>query len=328
MHPILYVNYPEDAVLATHPHHIRKSALIRSNVEKYAYNDPYVTPYPTSTIEGQPWSSYVRASVPEVPLPSYSQQHQQHYLQHPPIIPTQIKDPSRPRSSPSTFGPSADSIAWPVTTTGLGIQYSSTAGQPTPVTSTFPPSVFQTFPTGDHYGSSSPPELRQPQPRRPYPPIAPNPAGLVKRRQDDDEQMERSSSKRRKRTASVASADLNEDDRFLVQLKEDENLPWKDIATRFQTDKGKNFQVAALQMRYKRLREKFRVWEDKDVNALRLAHEYWEKYKWEIITTKVCSTWELLFNRVFACLTVVSRCLILESTKDGHQDIALANGRN
>lgn len=253
----------------------------------YAYNDPYVTPYPTSTIEGQPWSSYVRASVPEVPLPSYSQQHQQHYLQHPPIIPTQIKDPSRPRSSPSTFGPSADSIAWPVTTTGLGIQYSSTAGQPTPVTSTFPPSVFQTFPTGDHYGSSSPPELRQPQPRRPYPPIAPNPAGLVKRRQDDDEQMERSSSKRRKRTASVASADLNEDDRFLVQLKEDENLPWKDIATRFQTDKGKNFQVAALQMRYKRLREKFRVWEDKDVNALRLAHEYWEKYKWEIITTKM-----------------------------------------
>lgn len=94
----------------------------------------------------------------------------------------------------------------------------------------------------------------------------------------------------------MASADLSEDDRFLVQLKEDENLPWKDIATRFQTDKGKNFQVAALQMRYKRLREKFRVWEEQDVNALKLAHEYWEKYKWEIISAKVKSNPLTLFQ--------------------------------
>ena len=80
---------------------------------------------------------------------------------------------------------------------------------------------------------------------------------------------------------------MSEDDRYLVQLKEDENLPWKDIATRFHTDKGKNFQVAALQMRYKRLREKYRIWEQVDVDALKAAHEYWEKYKWEIISTKV-----------------------------------------
>ncbi|KAF2216673.1 hypothetical protein CERZMDRAFT_3157, partial [Cercospora zeae-maydis SCOH1-5] len=93
--------------------------------------------------------------------------------------------------------------------------------------------------------------------------------------------------KRRKRATSVVSqADLSEDDRFLVQLKEDENLAWKDIAARFMNDKGKTFQVAALQMRYKRLREKFRVWEDQDVQALKLAHEYWEKYKWEIISAK------------------------------------------
>ena len=85
----------------------------------------------------------------------------------------------------------------------------------------------------------------------------------------------------------MASADLSEDDRFLVQLKEEENLPWKDIAVRFQTDKNKNLQVAALQMRYKRLREKFRVWEEQDVNSLKLAQEYWEKYKWEIISAKV-----------------------------------------
>ena len=164
-------------------------------------------------------------------------------------------------------------------------------GQTTPLASVFPPNVFQTYPAEEHYSMSSPPEIRQPQPRRPYTNIAPNPAGVAaqKRRRDEEEQQDSGSSsgKRRKRTSSVASADLSEDDRLLVQLKEDENLPWKDIANRFQSDKGKNFQVAALQMRYKRLREKFRVWEDQDLHALRMAHEYWEKYKWEIIGAKV-----------------------------------------
>lgn len=208
--------------------------------------------------------------------PQYQQQQQ----------PAQFKDPTRPRSSPSTFGPSADTVAWPATT-GLGIQYTSTAGQP--MTSTFlPPNVFQTYPMEEHYSASSPPEIRQPQPRRPYTSIAPNPSAIVKRqRTDDDERPESVSSKRRKRTSSIASADLSEDDRFLVQLKEDENLSWKEIVTRFQGDKGKNFNVAALQMRYKRLREKFRIWEEQDLQALRLAHEHWEKYKWEIISAKV-----------------------------------------
>ncbi|KAK5122559.1 hypothetical protein LTR85_003822 [Meristemomyces frigidus] len=250
----------------------------------YAYHDSYITPYPSSTVESQPWSSYAWASVPDQSMSAYTF-HQQHQQQQ---LPPHFKDPSRPRSSPSTFGPSADSVAWPATS-GLGIQYTSTAGQPTPVTSTFPPNVFQSYPIEEQYGMGSPPELRQPQPRRPYTNIAPNPAGLpaVKRQRDDDDRADsNTSTKRRKRTSSVASADLSEDDRFLVQLKEDESLPWKDIATRFHTDKGKSFQVAALQMRYKRLREKFRVWQEDDVNALNLAHEYWEKYKWEIISAK------------------------------------------
>ncbi|KAK4542923.1 hypothetical protein LTR36_006112 [Oleoguttula mirabilis] len=254
---------------------------------QYAYNDPYVTPYPSSTVESQPWSSYARASVPDLSMPTYNIQTQ--HLHHHQQLPPHFKDPSRPRSSPSTFGPSVDSVAWPASS-GLGIQYTSTAGQPTPVTSTFPPNIFQTYPIEEQYGMGSSPELRQPQPRRPYTTIAPNPAGIPagKRQRDDDDRADSSTStKRRKRTSSVASADLSEDDRFLVRLKEDESLPWKDIATRFHTDKGKNFQVAALQMRYKRLREKFRVWQEEDVNALNLAHEYWEKYKWEIISAKM-----------------------------------------
>ena len=64
-------------------------------------------------------------------------------------------------------------------------------------------------------------------------------------------------------------------------------MPWKDIAARFGSHHGRTFQVATLQMRYKRLRERFRIWEGTDVEALRLAHEYWEKSKWDIISSKV-----------------------------------------
>lgn len=263
------------------------------NHSQYAYIDPYATPYSSTTVESQPWSSYARASVPDISdtyTYAYHQQQQQpQQLQHHHV--PHFKDPTRPRSSPSTFGPSPDVVPWP-TTTGLGIQYTGVAAQPASTTATYPPNVFQTYPMEEQYSTSSPPEIRQPQPRRPYTSIAPDPAGVAaaKRRRDTDEDRiseGSSSGKRRKRTASVASADLSEDDRFLVQLKEEENLPWKEIANRFQTDKSKSFQVAALQMRYKRLREKFRLWEDLDVNALRLAHEYWEKYKWEIISAKV-----------------------------------------
>ncbi|CAK4033696.1 Hypothetical predicted protein [Lecanosticta acicola] len=263
----------------------------------YASHDPFMNPYPASTIEAQPWTTYARASVPGLHMCDYPihqsppPQHLQHHQQQQPT-PGDSKIPERPRSSPSTFGPSAETIPW--TSSGLGIQF-TTAGQPTPpVTSTFPPNVFQAYPAEEGYTTSSPPEIRHPQPRRSYTTIAPNPTGAAakRKRDDDDQQADKAGSssarkQQRKRTSSVASADLSEDDRFLVQLKEDENLPWKDIATRFQTDKGKNFQVAALQMRYKRLREKFRVWEEQDVQALKLAHEYWEKYKWEIISAKM-----------------------------------------
>ncbi|KAK4554195.1 hypothetical protein LTR86_008723 [Recurvomyces mirabilis] len=270
----------------------------------YAYDNPYSTPFPSSTMESQPWPAYARASIPDIS----SAQHQHmyaapntvtSYIQYSP----NLKDPSRPRSSPSTFGPSVENIAWPGTSGGLGINYAHPASNvPTPpVTSTFPPAVFQYPIEEQQYSTStaSPPEIRHPQPRRSYPSIAPVPSNLsssslatIKRSRmaEDEDQTETSSasgSKRRKRTSSVASADMSEDDRYLVQLKEDEALPWKDIATRFHTDKGKNFQVAALQMRYKRLREKYRMWEEQDLSALRSAHEYWDKYKCEIISAKM-----------------------------------------
>nr|POF17490.1 hypothetical protein CFP56_12904 [Quercus suber] len=181
-----------------------------------------------------------------------------------------------------------------MTSSGLGIQYPGITHQPqpTPATSAFTQEAFPSYPIeGSYSNAPSPPEIRAPKPRRPYTSIAPNPAGITttKRRRDDDDPGESSimSDKRRKRASSLASADLNDDDRFLVQLKDDEGLPWKEISTRFLTDKGQTVRVATLQMRYKRLREKFRMWEEVDMNALKLAHDYWEKYKWEIISAKM-----------------------------------------
>lgn len=258
-----------------------------TDCQQYAYHEPFMTQYPTSSVDNQSWSTMSRQSIPDLGMHQYSMvQPQYQYAQ----LPQQVKDPSRPRSSPSTFGPGTEHMAWPMGN-GLGI-WSTTGGHPTPpTTSTFPPSVFQTYAAEEQYAASSTPEIRQPIPKRPFTTIAPNPEQVAaqKRKREEEEQQEGSLSamRKRKRTSSVASADLSEDDRFLVQLKEDELLPWKDIAKRFESDKGKNFQVAALQMRYKRLREKLRTWEDKDISALKQAHDYWEKYKWEIISLKV-----------------------------------------
>jgi hypothetical protein len=82
---------------------------------------------------------------------------------------------------------------------------------------------------------------------------------------------------------------MTEEDTFLLRLKDDEGLTWKEIATRFESEMGKSFQVPALQMRLKRLRERMRVWTEGDIHALRLAHEYWMNSKFDIIAAKVCA---------------------------------------
>lgn len=134
-------------------------------------------------------------------------------------------------------------------------------------------------------------DIAAPQPRRMYAPIAPHPHGPQrsvppKRSRDDDELSEQS--KRRKRSDSnTTSMELGEEDRLLIQLKDEESMPWKDIAARFQSDLGKTYQIPALQMRLKRLRERMRVWTETDIRALRMAHDYWVQNKFEIISQKV-----------------------------------------
>jgi ankyrin repeat protein len=73
--------------------------------------------------------------------------------------------------------------------------------------------------------------------------------------QEDEDAMNRSNSKRRKRIPSLEH--LNDEERLLITLKEDEFLPWKEIAARFSNQLGRSITVATLQMRYLRLRQRF-----------------------------------------------------------------------
>ena len=100
--------------------------------------------------------------------------------------------------------------------------------------------------------------------------IAPDPAGLrqmnaMKRMREDEDYADIGQKRRKRASSQNGPVDLNEEEQLLLKLKEEENLPWKDIATRFQTELGKSYQVPALQMRFKRLRERMRSWTEMDV---------------------------------------------------------------
>ncbi|KAG9830141.1 hypothetical protein KCU98_g13770, partial [Aureobasidium melanogenum] len=191
----------------------------------------------------------------------------------------------RPRSSPSTFGPPPNEILWPENP--LGIRFPVTEPQMVPTTTGVLTETYQT--PAAEFTTPSPPQRRSSADTlRYYPSIAPNPAGLASKRrqeQEDEEAMLRSNSKRRKRTPSLEC--LSDEERLLITLKEDEALPWKEIAARFSNQLGQSITVATLQMRYLRLRQRFRNWEERDLEALRQAHEYWEKCKWDIISAKM-----------------------------------------
>lgn len=131
---------------------------------------------------------------------------------------------------------------------------------------------------------------------RPFAPIAPDPVGLqriqaVKQHHDSDDSYDQRTKKRRLTSSSMETPQqpppLRDEDKLLLQLKDEQSLPWKDIAARFQTETGKVHMIPALQMRYKRLKERLQQWTDPDVEALKQAHDYWETKKFDIISSKV-----------------------------------------
>jgi hypothetical protein len=132
-----------------------------------------------------------------------------------------------------------------------------------------------------------------------YAPIAPRPderqaapAATSPRRKRKSLAPSRSPGPSPSSTAAAGSGGLDREglapaDALLVRLREDDGLAWRDVAAAFSAAAGRDFSVAALQMRLKRLRERARPWTERDVAALRLAHDYWISHKFDIIAAKV-----------------------------------------
>lgn len=188
-----------------------------------------------------------------------------------PLFPGHIPPFQRPKSSPSTFGPNVEDLLF--TDNPFRIKQED-----------YPPSTFPMSPgpsakvASPYFGETYVPSSTHSTPavRQTPVPIAPDPVGLRQmnalKRMRDEEEYQDYGPKRRKRAASQAgSVELNEEEQLLIRLKEEENLPWKDIAVRFQTELGKSYQVPALQMRFKRLRERMRAWTETDVCYFSLA---------------------------------------------------------
>ena len=242
------------------------SPLVRSSYETKSPFPPFSRsddPFPTSVADYAP--------------PSYSASHRP-----PPIqvttMPNHLLQVSRPKSSPSTFGPNVEDLLF--TENPFKMKNEE-----------FPPPIFtlspQSGPGGNSKGTSPyypPSEYSMSNPShspirsRPIP-IAPDPIGLsnmnaLKRAREDEELSEYGPRKRKRAASQSGPVELNEEEQLLLKLKEEENLPWKDIAVRFQTDLGKSYQVPALQMRFKRLRERMRTWTDTDVSAALTQCQY------------------------------------------------------
>lgn len=79
---------------------------------------------------------------------------------------------------------------------------------------------------------------------------------------------------RRKRKASpvqlsgdvIYQGEINHEEQVLIELSNMENVPWKEIAKRFNEETGKAMKVPALQMRKKRLCERLRTWSNCEVH--------------------------------------------------------------
>jgi hypothetical protein len=258
-------------------HHLARAPILTAQIEK-----------PAATMS--PTSAHARNSVlPESSRPSEDPQSDHGHI----LEPSARWRPEshlmgRPRSSSSSLRSAPLDASW--TMSPLGIQTANM--QHDQYYSNFPHLTRSPRLSEPLMGLPSN-HLTSPQLRRSYTPIAPQPleaprsSGVKRARDDDDESGEEIKRRKRSDFNTSASFELSEEDKLLLQLKEEDSMPWKDIAARFQSDLGKAYQIPALQMRLNRLRERMRVWTDTDVRALRQAQEYWAQNKFDIISQKV-----------------------------------------
>ena len=237
---------------------------------EWSSHSPFVpSPY-------EPRSPFSAFTVSQEPFPIQPVAEAYSASRRPPPIqinsmPSHPQSVSRPKSSPSAFGSNVEEFLFteplfrakhddfppPIFT----LSPQAAASQRNKISSSYYPS--------SEYGVAG--ASNSPHRTRPVP-IAPDPIGLsnmnaLRRAREDEENSDYGSRKRKRAASQSGSVELNEEEQLLFRLKEEENLPWKDIAVRFQTDLGKTYQVPALQMRFKRLRERMRAWTDTDVSA-------------------------------------------------------------
>jgi hypothetical protein len=135
----------------------------------------------------------------------------------------------RNHSSLGTLNSAAANVPW--TMNPLGIHSSHESYYPA-----FP--ALNHSPRLNEPSAELPHQMTSPQPRRMYTPIAPLPQETPRshgtKRYHEDEEEVIDNSKRRKRSDSQTSTqlELSEEDRLLLKLKEQDSMPWKDIAAR------------------------------------------------------------------------------------------------
>lgn len=179
-------------------------------------------------------------------------------------LPGHVVPVPRPKSSPSTFGPNVEDLLFPENPFRLK------SDEYIPSMYSMAPLQSIKAPTNSYYGGDFGIAATTMSPVRAGPvPIAPDPVGLrqmnaLKRMREEEDYSELNQKRRKRAPSQSGPVELNEEEQLLLKLKEEENLPWKDIAVRFQTDLGKSYQVPALQMRFKRLRERMRTWTETD----------------------------------------------------------------
>jgi hypothetical protein len=84
-------------------------------------------------------------------------------------------------------------------------------------------------------------------------------------------------------------------DQWLFQLKhQDPNLTWANVAELVQSRFGEAYQIPTLRMRYRRYRIRMESKLNHDDIALKRSFLYWERQKWDIISSKLTEARPLL----------------------------------
>ncbi|KAF3144331.1 hypothetical protein TWF594_004854 [Orbilia oligospora] len=92
---------------------------------------------------------------------------------------------------------------------------------------------------------------------------------------------------KRRKSSATQPWQLSDDDRYLIKLKDEDQLPWKEIVLRFKEEGRGNHRVPALQMRLKRIKERIRQWSPEDEKLLDDAKKWIDKHYWEIVASKM-----------------------------------------